>query len=86
MLVDSRHRQIPGVELVISWDGGENHFFSGFKSELGNGYADFQMKADQIYNLRAEGGSSIPNLKAPTCTNPNGGTFPGGLLLTFQQP
>ncbi|MFN8411519.1 MAG: hypothetical protein U0Z26_03945 [Anaerolineales bacterium] len=87
MLMDSRRRQIPGIELIVSWDQNEDHFYTGLKPELGNGYADFIMKVDTIYSLRVvEGGTLVPNLVAPTCTDPNGVNYLGGLLLTFQQP
>lgn len=87
VLMDSRRRQIPGIELIVTWNQNEDHFYTGLKPELGNGYADFIMKVDTLYNLRVvEGGSLVPNLVAPTCTDPNGATYLGGLLLTFQQP
>lgn len=87
MFTDSRRRQVAGVEIVVTWNRGEDRFFTGFKPELGNGYADFVMQADTVYNIRiVTGGSFIPNVIAPTCTEPNGTTHLGGLSLTFQQP
>lgn len=87
VLMDSRRRQVPGIKIIISWDDGENRFFTGLKPELGNGYADFTMKAGTIYSIRVvEGGSFVPNIAAPTCFDPNGAGYMGGLLLTFQQP
>jgi hypothetical protein len=45
------------------------------------------MQAATIYSVRvAEGGTIVSNLFVPTCTDPNGATYLGGLLLTFQQP
>ena len=86
MLMDSHRRQVPGIEIIITWADGENHFFSGLKPELGNGYADFLMKEGIVYSVRVvEGGSFVPNISAPTCTEPNSDTYLGGLLLTFQQ-
>jgi hypothetical protein len=87
ILMDSRRRQVPGIQVIVTWETGESHFFTGLKPELGNGYADFLMKADTVYSVRViEGGSFVPNLSAPSCTNANGGAYSGGLLLTFQQP
>ncbi len=87
MFMDSRRRQAAGIEIVVTWNRGEDRFFTGFKPELGNGYADFVMQADTVYNIRiVTGGSLVPNLTAPTCTDPNGQTYLGGLSLTFQQP
>ncbi len=87
ILMDSRRRQVPGIKVIVTWENGESQFFTGLKPELGNGYADFLMKADTAYSVRLiEGGSFVPNLSAPSCTNANGGAYSGGLLLTFQRP
>ncbi|HET7145441.1 MAG TPA: hypothetical protein VFI68_15590, partial [Anaerolineales bacterium] len=87
MLMDGRRRQVGGVEIIVTWGQGEDRFFTGFKPELGNGFADFVMQPDIIYNVRVvEGGSFVPNISAPSCTDPNGVKYAGSLLLTFQQP
>jgi hypothetical protein len=87
MLMDSRRRQVPGIKIIVTWNQGEDTFFTGLKPELGNGYADFIMKADTAYSVRVvEGGSFVPNITAPTCTDASGASYMGGLLLTFQQP
>jgi len=80
-------RQIPGIELILSWAGGEEHFFTGFKPELGNGYADAQMSPGVLYNLRAaDGGALVTELTPPTCQKTNGETYFGGLKITLQRP
>lgn len=87
MLKDARRRQVPGVEIIVTWDGGEERFFTGFKPEVGDGYADFIMQADVVYSIRiVTGSSTVPNISAPTCTDTNGTSYWGGLLLNFQQP
>jgi hypothetical protein len=87
MLMDSRRRQVPGIEIIVTWNGGEDRFFTGFKPEVGNGYADFQMEEGIIYSVRViESGRSVPDISIPTCTDANGQQFLGGILLTFQQP
>jgi hypothetical protein len=87
ILMDARRNQIAGIEIIITSNQGEDHSFTGFKPELGNGYADFVMQADTTYSVRVvEGGASVSNISAPTCKDPNGATYTGGLLLTFQQP
>jgi hypothetical protein len=86
-VIDSRRRPLPGVELIVTWDGGEDHFFTGFKPELGNGYADFQMQAGISYTLRVGSGSTpATDLSVPSCPSANGNAFNGGLSITFQQP
>ena len=87
ILMDSRRKQVAGIEIIVTWSQGEDHFFTGFKPELGNGYADFVMQANTIYSVRVvEGGTFVPNISTPICTDPNGVKYAGGLLLTFQQP
>jgi hypothetical protein len=87
ILMDSRRNQVPGVEIVVTWNQGEDRFFTGFKPELGNGFADFVMESDTVYNIRiVTGGAFVPDISAPTCTDPNGVEYSGGILLTFQQP
>jgi hypothetical protein len=87
MLKDARRRQVPGIEIIVTWNGGEDRFFTGFKPEVGDGYADFVMQADAVYSIRiVTGSSTVPDISAPACTDANGTSYPGGLLLNFQQP
>ncbi|NOY97861.1 MAG: hypothetical protein GXP40_01485, partial [Chloroflexi bacterium] len=66
-------KPVAGAEIIVAWNGGEEHFFTGFKPELGHGYADFVMTPDVAYSLRlADGGASIPDLSAPSCQDENG--------------
>lgn len=86
-LVDSRRRQLPGIEIIVISTEGEDHFFTGFKPEVGDGYADFVMQENVSYSVRiGENGTFITNLTAPSCTDPNGVKTLGGLSLSFQQP
>ncbi len=86
ILMDARRQQLAGIEIIITSIQGEDHSFTGFKPELGIGYADFVMQADTIYSVRVvEGGVLVPDIVAPNCTDPNGGNYSGGLLLVFQR-
>ena len=86
-VIDSHRHPLPGVELIVTWDGGEDHFFTGFKPELGNGYADFQMQSGTSYTLRVgSGGTPATGLTVPSCPSAKGDAFNGGLSITFQQP
>jgi hypothetical protein len=86
VVMDGRRRPLPGYEIVVTWTGGEEHFFTGLKPELGDGYADFVMQAGVEYSVRvAEGGVPIPAVGAPPCAAADGTTFTGGIRLTFQQ-
>ncbi|RJP46973.1 MAG: hypothetical protein C4583_17930 [Anaerolineaceae bacterium] len=86
-ITSNNRRQIPGVELILAWAGGEEHFFTGFKPEIGNGYADATLSPDVIYSLRvASGGTVLTGLGAPLCTRTNGETYVGSLKITFYRP
>jgi len=87
IVFNSSHRQVAGAKIIITWDNGEEQFFTGLKPEIGNGYADYSMSPNITYTLRLAVGSDIASeLTAPTCQTPNGETFLGGIKLTFQQP
>jgi len=87
LVFNSNRRQMPGIEILITWEGGAENFFTGLKPELGNGYADYIMTADVIYTLQLKSGSDIASgLTAPTCQTPGGEAFYGGIKLTFQEP
>jgi hypothetical protein len=48
---DAEGEGMSGVELIITWAGKENHFFTGLKPEIAPGYADFQMEPGMTYRL-----------------------------------
>ena len=78
---------VPGVPVLVSWDGGEEPFFTGLKPEKGLGYADFSPVPGKVYTLRVgEGGQPVSGLSALECPRPGGGTFWGAWLLKFVQP
>lgn len=84
---DSAGQPVPGVEAIINWEGGENHFFTGLKPEINPGYADFSMQPEIVYSLRlAEGGQIIPDLTAPECERSSGERYWGAWRLVFVQP
>lgn len=86
-ILDARGHQMPGVEIILTWSGGEEHFFTGLKPEIANGYADYVMQPGIVYTLRVgETGVPVSNLSAPACPDANGETYTGGLKLTFKQP
>ncbi|MFN8404990.1 MAG: hypothetical protein U0V48_15755 [Anaerolineales bacterium] len=87
LVLNPKRRQLPGVEIRITWDGGEDQFFTGLKPELGNGYADFIMTPNVSYTVQlAQGSDAAVGLIAPACDTSDGQQFIGGFKLTFQQP
>jgi hypothetical protein len=81
-------QQIPGIEVVVTWDNGFDHFFTGLKPDLGAGYGDFTMTSGVVYSVHlAESPSvAIDGLTAESCSGSGGTQFPGSLLLIFKQP
>ena len=87
IVLNRNRRQLAGVEIGITWDGGKEQFFTGLKPELGNGYADYLMTPDTNYTVQLARGSDVAlGIIAPTCQSQDGATFLGGIKLTFQQP
>ena len=84
---DAAQKPIPGVEVIVEWNGNEEHFFTGLKPEIGAGYADFNMQPNQSYALRlAAGSTAVSSLSAPPCQDDEGNYYWGSLRLRFQRP
>lgn len=63
----------PGIPVRVSWDGGEDIFYTGLKPERGDGYADFQMEANRNYSVELPQRSRRSNpLAASQCTTESG--------------
>jgi hypothetical protein len=85
--IDSKGQQVPGIEIVVSWVNGEDHFYTGLKPEIGLGYADFEMTPGVKYTVRlADGGQPVTDLTAVDCADSEGKPFIGGWFLVFNQP
>ena len=73
---------LAGVEVLVRWEGGSDHFVTGFKPEQGEGYGDFTMTADTSYTVQlVDGSPEIGDLRVETCDATG---LPGGWRLTFQ--
>jgi hypothetical protein len=85
---DAAGEPVPGVEVVITWAGGFDHFFTGLKPDQGLGYGDFAMTAGVDYTLHlAESPAAvIEALAAENCVDPGGRVYLGSWLLVFRQP
>jgi hypothetical protein len=79
---------VPGVEVVITWPGGFDHFYTGLKPDVGRGYGDFTMSLGIDYSLHlAESPANIiEGLTTENCVAPSGDAYPGSWLLVFRQP
>jgi hypothetical protein len=87
VVIDAAGRPVPGVEVLVVWDTGQDHFFTGLKPELGMGYGDFAMTEGTIYTVQVvKSETPITGLMAEDCIGDDDELFPGSWLLTFQQP
>ena len=86
-VTDAAGQPIPGVEVIVSWQNGEERFFTGLKPELGSGYADYEMTPDVLYAVRLGPGSQIvQGVSAGECETVEAGRFWGAWKLIFKQP
>jgi hypothetical protein len=87
VIQDAAGQPVPSIEIRVTWDGGEDQFFTGLKPELGLGYADFLMNPEVVYSLMLiEGGNSVNDLTAAECQLDDGSRYWGSWQLTFTQP
>ena len=56
---DRLNAGISGVKITITWSGGRDTFFTGFKPEIDPGYADFKMEPGQRYQVELSNVESI---------------------------
>jgi len=80
-VLDALLDPLPGVEVLVTWETGTDHFFTGFKPEEGPGYGDFTMEPGVSYSVMvAEGSPEISGLRVEPCADGED----GGWQLTFQ--
>jgi hypothetical protein len=82
---------VAGVQAQVTWDGGQDSFYTGLKPQQGPGYGDFTMEPGVVYTLRlGDGGAPVENLTAAACPAPTGlpssKAYAGGVLLEFGVP
>jgi hypothetical protein len=84
---DKAGEQIPGVQVFVFWQGGEDRFFTGLKPEFGPGYADFEMQPGVTYTVQlAQGGQPVTGLSANECEGSSRERHWGAWRLVFTQP
>jgi hypothetical protein len=84
---DGAGQPAAAVRVDVTWNGGQDSFYTGLFPNVDAGYADFSMTSGVTYSLQVgDGGELVPKLEAPECKNTDGSTYPGGWFLTFNQP
>lgn len=85
-VADAASGPVPGVEVIVVWDAGQDHFFTGLKPELGLGYGDFTMAEGVSYTLRlAKSAQLVTDLTTHPCEDEDGAIYLGSWLLVFRQ-
>jgi hypothetical protein len=86
-VLDSEGEPVAGVEVVVTWEGGKDQFFTGLQYELGLGYADFTMLPGVSYSVQLVGDNSVEsNLSAAECVLEDGSRYWGSWNLIYTQP
>ena len=75
---------VPGIKIVARWPGGEDAFFTGIKSDINPGYADFRMEPERTYQIELLGvistvATEINQAATDLCPN-----MPQNLLPSWQ--
>jgi hypothetical protein len=84
---DSEGRPLSREGVIVTWDDGEDLFFTGLKPELGRGYADFLMTPGIVYEVRmASGGQTVSDITPAECETQTGRRYWGSWKLIFTQP
>lgn len=82
--VDSILEPLQAAEVIVIWDEGNDHFFTGFQPDREPGYGDFEMEPGIDYTvMMADGSQLVTGLGVTNCDEELGG-LPGGWRLTFQ--
>lgn len=86
VVLDALLQPLSGVEVLVSWENGSDHFFTGFQPDEEVGYGDFMMEAEGVsYTVvLAEGSPTVSGLRPEPCSSREGGLV-GGWRLTYQR-
>jgi hypothetical protein len=69
---------LAGVKILITWQNGEDEFFTGLAPEVSPGYADFTMTTGITYFIKVgEASKAMGGIAMPSCG--------GGWKMTFEE-
>jgi hypothetical protein len=84
---DATGNPLPGIRVTVTWQAGEETFYSGLTPQIGLGYADYLMSEGYTYLVTiGEGSEQASNLTTGQCTAADGTTHLSGWKLTFALP
>jgi hypothetical protein len=83
LVYDAVGEPVPGVEVLILWEQGDDHFFTGLKPKVSPGYGDFTMSPGTTYTIQiASSSQTITSLEVEDCIQDDE-VYPGSWLLIF---
>lgn len=84
---DFNGQGVPGQQVRVRWDGGNNLFYTGLKPARGLGYADFTMTPGTGYTVDLPGRSDpiAEPLAAVPCTTTSGAPATTSYRVIFRQ-
>lgn len=84
---DDDQNPLSNMQVNVSWDSGQDSFYTGYFPEISLGYADFMMTEGVSYNVRiGDIGENVTNLLAPKCEDDAGNQYWGSIYLRFEEP
>jgi hypothetical protein len=84
---DASGNPVPAVKILISWQDGQESFFTGFMPEVNPGYADYTLKPGVSYTIQlTDGGQPVSDIAAVNCSASSAQPYWGGWYLLLQQP
>lgn len=85
-VLDTARRPVTGVEVVVTWEGGEDLFYTGLKLEIDPGYADFMMEQDMLYTVGLTMGDQSVQVFTSACETEDGVQTFSSWEIIFVQP
>ena len=84
---DSEMDALPNTKVMVTWEGGQDIFYTGFYPEISLGYADFSMVPGTNYSIKVgDVGELIEDISSPQCTDDAGSPYWGSVYLRFNEP
>ena len=84
---DSDLNALPNTKVMVTWEGGQDIFYTGFYPEISLGYADFSMIPGTNYTVKVgDVGELIQDISAPQCIDDAGSPYWGSIYLRFNEP
>jgi len=77
----------PGRAIWLLWEDGADRAITGFKPEIGPGYADFVIEPGRVYNLYIDTPTGIPvsTLQVAPCTPEEGAGWMARSLIVLEE-